>query len=67
MVEAEIGELAGAIWHLLAEKGRLSVRKIGEITYGRESRIYLALGWLAREGKIVFTDEGDRLYVELKG
>lgn len=66
MTKKEVGELAGTIWHLLSERERMSIRKIGEMTCCRESRIFLALGWLAREGKIIFQDQHDTLYVELQ-
>lgn len=67
MMRGEVGELAGKIWHLLAEKDCMSIRKIGEMTCCKESRIFLALGWLAREGKVVFRkDQQDMLFVELK-
>lgn len=66
MIKADIGELAGKIWHALVERGSLSIRKIGEITSSKESYIFLALGWLAREEKIIFRDRHNVLYVDLK-
>lgn len=60
------GDTAGRIWRLLAERGRLSIRKIGELTSLNEATIYLGLGWLARENKIDFHKRSGMLYVELK-
>lgn len=61
----DVGVDAGRIWHLLSERGVLSIRKIGEIVNCRESVVFLALGWLARENKVRFLDESGVLYVEL--
>lgn len=65
MVNTEVGLDAGRVWQLLSERKVLSVRKIGEMTSWRESHIYLALGWLARENKVRFSDQGGMMYVEL--
>lgn len=66
MNKNDVGSNAGKIWHLLAERGNMSIRKIGEMTHCRESVIFLALGWLARENKIRFrSDGGDMLFVEI--
>jgi len=61
-----VGDTAGQIWRLLFERGRLSIRKIGELTSLNEPNIFIGLGWLARENKIDFHKRGGMLYVELK-
>ena len=63
----EVGQYAGIVWRLLSERKKMSIRKIGEITFFKETRIFLALGWLARENKIEFQNQSGTLYVELKG
>lgn len=60
------GDTAGRIWKVLYERGRLSIRKIGEITSMSESSIFIGLGWLARENKVEFHKRSGMLYVELK-
>jgi len=65
MMKNEVGYSAGIIWHLLSERGVLSIRKIGEMTNYNESLIFLALGWLAREDKVHFMDKSGKMYVEL--
>lgn len=65
MLKNDIGINAGVIWQLLASKGMLSIREIGELTDYREDFIYLSLGWLSRENKIRFTDQEGILSVEL--
>ena len=64
MLKNDIGINAGIIWQLLSDKGMLSIISIVEITRFEMSSILLALGWLAREDKIVFIDN-DILSVEL--
>ena len=65
MYKNDIGINAGVIWHLLSEKGELSIREIGEMTSFREAFIYLALGWLSRENKIHFYEKTGVVYIEL--
>ncbi len=52
------------ILHLLAEEGRLSIRKIGELTNTRECTTFMALGWLSKEDKIKLFENGGMMYVE---
>jgi hypothetical protein len=66
MYQTDIGINAGVIWRLLSEKGELSIREIGEFTNYRESFLFLALGWLAREDKIRFYEKEGVLYVRLE-
>jgi Protein of unknown function (DUF2582). len=68
MDNGDIGYNAGAIWNLLADKGSLNIRKIGELTGNSKESIFLALGWLAREDKIRLIEENieEDFCVELK-
>jgi hypothetical protein len=65
MYKTDIGINAGVIWRLLSEKGKLSIREIGELTNFRETFLMLSLGWLAREDKINFVETREMLYIEL--
>lgn len=65
MLKNDIGINAGAIWRLLSEKGKLSLKEIIEFTNYKEYYILLALGWLSRENKISFSDRKGVLHVEL--
>lgn len=65
MLKSDIGINAGIIWNLLAEKGKLTIREIGELSEFKDTLINMALGWLSRENKIRFFDENDHLYIEL--
>ncbi|HML64790.1 MAG TPA: winged helix-turn-helix domain-containing protein [Dysgonomonas sp.] len=65
MLKNDIGIDAGLIWRLLSENKVLSIREIGEFSGYRDSMIFLALGWLARENKVSFKDNNGTLYIEL--
>ncbi|GAB6121724.1 winged helix-turn-helix domain-containing protein [Dysgonomonas termitidis] len=65
MLKNDIGINAGIIWNLLAEKGKLTIREIGEFSDFKDSLINMALGWLSRENKVRFFDENGHLYIEL--
>lgn len=53
-----IGALAGEVWHQLSANGEMSFNKLFRaLKEGRpdakESQLFMALGWLTREGKMV--------------
>ena len=57
-----IGEAAGVIWQILAEEGPASFATVIEEVGVPESLFYMAVGWLAREGKLEFErHDGDYL------
>ena len=56
-----IGANAGKIWNAL-QNGALSSKALKKATKLKEAELNLALGWLAREGKLTFTDmEGETI------
>ncbi|MBK5720934.1 winged helix-turn-helix domain-containing protein [Dysgonomonas sp. Marseille-P4677] len=60
-----IGIKAGVIWHLLFENGELNMRNIGELTGYKDSVIFLAIGWLAREDKLKLVYKRGMAYIRL--
>ena len=52
---AKIGENAGRVWGAL-QNGALDLKALKKATKLKNEELYLALGWLAREGKISFTE-----------
>ena len=62
-----IGESAGKVWRYLEAQSPRSVSQIQRGTNLNQSLTYLALGWLAREGKIRFQQEGRELQVSIQG
>ncbi len=61
----EIGVAAGEIWNHLELKGRTGFDEILIIGPSREKIMLMALGWLAREGHVLFRDENGVTFVEL--
>ena len=55
---------AGLIWSAL-ESGAQSVKAVKKATKLKEADLNLALGWLAREDKVVFTEVEGELFVGL--
>ena len=63
----DIGNAAGTVWRYLEAHGSRSVSQIQRETGLSQSLTYLALGWLAREGKIRFAQDRRALLVGLEG
>ena len=63
MITTKIGENAGLIWNAL-QSGALTMKALKKATKLKNDELYLALGWLAREGKVSFT-EGEDLTIAL--
>ncbi len=63
----EIGWTAGEIWKYLSKKNDYA--DVLELKFNlnlSNTNLYLALGWLARENKIVFLIEDNKIKVKLK-
>lgn len=56
MITSKIGENAGLIWAAL-QNGALTQKALKKATKLKDADLNLALGWLAREGKIAFAVE----------
>ena len=56
MITSKIGENAGKIWAAL-QGGALTQKALKKATKLKDADLNLALGWLAREGKIAFVVE----------
>lgn len=55
---------ASTIWTLISSNGALSVQEIELLTGYDEKYIFMALGWLANENKILFSEREGLLYAE---
>ncbi len=48
------GEMAGLVWNALNENGQLNAKDLKKAAKAKtEKELYLALGWLLREDKLV--------------
>ncbi|MDE6488712.1 MAG: winged helix-turn-helix domain-containing protein [Paramuribaculum sp.] len=54
-----MGFWAGQVWNALNEAEVLGLKQIKKITKLKEKEIYAALGWLARENKVMFSETDD--------
>ncbi len=64
MLREKIGNNAGLVWAAL-EKGELNVKALKKATKLTEKDLNLALGWLARENKIKFSEAEGESFVAL--
>ena len=64
MIKETIGSNAGLVWSAL-EDGAKSLKAVKKATKLKEADLNLALGWLAREGKVVFTEVEGEVFVSL--
>lgn len=55
MIRNAIGENAGLVWTVLDEYGTTSFSELLKLTELSKPELYMAIGWLAREGKIFQT------------
>ena len=63
MITTKIGENAGLIWNAL-QGGGLTLKALKKATKLKNDDLNLALGWLAREGKVAF-EEAEKLTITL--
>jgi hypothetical protein len=67
-MEAEIGRAAGVIWRYLhQEHGEATLSRLRQGTKLPQPLLFMAVGWLAREGKLIFLQKGQTLRLSLKG
>ncbi len=66
MLTENIGTLAGKVWHVLDNKGDMSVTALKKALGSKDAAVDWAIGWLAREGKLTFHKEKNIIRVGLK-
>jgi len=65
-MQEEIGITAGAIWQALNTKGELSLAQLKKEVNGKASVFDWAVGWLAREDRIIITPQKRSFRLRLK-
>jgi hypothetical protein len=53
--EEDICQMAGAMRHALNTHGELSILQLKKLVEGKSPKFDWAIGWLAREGKVMIT------------
>jgi predicted transcriptional regulator len=62
----KIGQTAGQIWQILAKSPEpVTLTTLAKKADTNSQMTQMALGWLAREGKLKFEEKGKTLYVSL--
>lgn len=62
----KIGQAAGQIWQTLAKSQEpMTITTLSKKADVNSQMTQMALGWLAREGKLKFEEKGKTLYVSL--
>jgi len=64
-MKEKIGNDAGNVWQVLDTYGTKSVKELKKATKLNDKEIYAAIGWLAREEKLVFLQEETDLFISL--
>lgn len=52
-----IGVNAGLVWNALNEADALGLKQLKKVTKLKDKEVFAALGWLAREGKVVIAPD----------
>ena len=65
-MQDEIGTVAGAVWQALNTKGGLTIAQLKKEVNGKPPIFDWAIGWLAREDKIVIVQERRSFRIRLK-
>jgi hypothetical protein len=63
---AQIGEMAGVVWHVLEEHGPQSLAKLVKYIDAPRDSVMQALGWLGREDKISIDETSRGKIVSLR-
>lgn len=53
-----VGEIAGQVWHFLDKQGQSSLTQVSKEIDAPRDQVMLAIGWLAREGKVDIQENG---------
>lgn len=64
-MKEKVSKTAGKIWKLLREKEQISISQIPKAIEEKNVIAYQALGWLAREDKIVYHVKANRTLISL--
>lgn len=66
MITNKIGLNAGKIWNILNEEGEQPVKGLMKKIRLTSQDFYMAIGWLAREGKIYHFEKDGAMMITLK-
>ena len=58
-------QTAGKTWRILGEQGPTSIAQLAKILKEKDDIVNQAIGWLAREDKIKYLDQGSKTVISL--
>ena len=58
-MKEKIGSNAGLVWSALAGSSAVNLKDVKKQTKLTEKDLYAALGWLAREEKVTFSEDAE--------
>jgi hypothetical protein len=61
-----IGQTAGLVWNFLQSHGESSLSSLEKGVEAPKAMVSMAVGWLAREGKITVKDEKRAVRISLR-
>ena len=64
-MKEKIGKTAGNIWDILQENEEVAISQFPKMLNEKAVIVNQALGWLAREDKIIYRQEGNRTLISL--
>ncbi len=64
-MKEKIGDAAGVVWRVLRENDKIELSALPKLVKQTETTAYQAVGWLAREDKIQYHNEGRTTFVAL--
>lgn len=64
-MKEKIIETAGKIWQFLGRSGETEIVSLPQRLKEKDAVVLQALGWLAREDKIIYTARGGKTFVSL--
>ena len=62
----QVGQTAGIVWQRLATAGPISLTGLAKELKISRDLVMQAIGWLAREGKVVITQRGRNRSISVK-
>jgi len=64
-MKEKIIETVGKVWRFLGQNGQTNIDQLAKSLQEKDEVVFQALGWLAREDKIVYTIKNRRTFVAL--
>jgi predicted transcriptional regulator len=61
-----VGKTAGRVWELLKKNHEMTISQLPKALKQKDTVVYQAVGWLAREDKIAYRTKGNKTVLFVK-